>query len=92
MYKRQVQVCVNGIWQNVGEDYISFGYWDFDYVDFNSLNFSTDTTPKKSSERINLKRLDKVAFRISNDKVNQPFGIESFGFLYSERGINKGEF
>lgn len=88
----QVQVCVNGIWQNVGEDYISFGYWDFDYVDFNSLNFSTDTTPKKSSERINLKRLDKVAFRISNDKVNQPFGIESFGFLYSERGINKGEF
>lgn len=87
----KIEVCINGIWEPVKEDYISFGYWDFDYVDFNNLNFSTDTTPKKTREKVKIKKLDKVAWRISNGKLNQPFGIESFGFLYSEKGINKGE-
>lgn len=86
-----LDVQVNGVWQLVKEDYSSFGYIDFDDVDFNNFTFSTDQTPKKTQEKIKYKKLDKIAFRIRNDKVNQVFGIDSFGFLYAEKGINRGE-
>jgi hypothetical protein len=84
-------VQINGLWGEVKSDYQSFNYIDFSNIDFSNFTFSTDTTPQKTVEKVKFKKIDKIAFRVSNSNINQPFGIDSFGFIYTEKGINKGD-
>lgn len=80
---------VDGIWQSLYSDYASFGYFDFNNFNFNNFTFSTDATPKKAQSKITIRKKDKTAFRLRNNRINQPFGIYSVAFIYTEKGINK---
>jgi hypothetical protein len=42
-------------------------------------------------DKLRINNVDKIAFRVRNDMLNQPFGIDSFGFIFAEKGINKGD-
>ena len=87
----EIDVQIKGLWGTAKTDYVSYGYFDFGDIDFSNLNFSTDQTPKTEATKIKFKKINKIAFRLKNTELNQPFGIDSFGFLYTEKGINKGE-
>ena len=80
---------VDGIWTSVYADYSSFGYFDFNNFDFSNFTFSTDATPKKAQSKITIRKKDKTAFRLRNNRIGQPFGIYSVAFIYTEKGINK---
>jgi hypothetical protein len=91
-YKRTsvtVDVQLSGLWYEVLSDQISFGYLDLSDLDFANLNLSTDTTPKKTSTKYGLRRLDKFAFRVRGDAIYEPFGLYSFAFEVKEKGKHK---
>ena len=76
-------------WEEVVTDTGSFGYFDFSNIDFGNFNFSTDTTPKKASEKVNENKLDKFSFRVRGNTINEPFGLYSFAFEVKEKGKHK---
>jgi hypothetical protein len=85
----QMYAQIDGQWELIFEDFTSFGYADFNYFDFEYFTFSTDTTPRKAQSKITVRKKDKSSFRLRNNIVNQPFGIYSVAFIYTEKGINK---
>ena len=85
-----VDVRVEGQWYEVLTDGASFGYLDLNDLDLSKLNLSTDATPKKTARKHLERHLDKLAFRVRGDALNEPFGLYSFAFEVSERGRHKG--
>ena len=85
----EIAAQIDGEWVVVYEDYSSFSYIDLEDVDFNNFTFSTDRTPKKAQSKVTIRKKDKTAFRLRNNRLGQPFGIYSVAFIYTEKGINK---
>ena len=85
-----IDVQLEGLWFEVLRDSVSFGFLDLSDIDLNNLNLSTDTTPKKTWTKLKERKLDKFAFRVRGDKINEPFGLYSFAFEVKERGKHKG--
>lgn len=85
-----LDIQLQGLWHEVFTDSGSLGYFDLDDIDLNNLNLSTDATPKKITERLNERKLDKFAFRIRGNTINEPFGLYAFAFEVKEKGKHKG--
>lgn len=84
-----IDIQLEGLWYEVLTDGVSFGYLDLSDLDLNNLNLSTDATPKKTTEKYTERKLDKFAFRVRGNALNQPFGLYSFAFEVKERGKHK---
>lgn len=85
-----IDVQIAGVWRQVLEESLAFGFLDLSDLDLSALNLSTDTTPKKVAERYSERKLDKLAFRIRGNENMQPFGLYSFAFEVKEKGRHKG--
>ena len=85
----EILAQIDGVWTTIFEDYLSFSFIDFDNIDFDNFTFSTDATPKKAQTKVTIRKKDKTAFRLRNNKLEQPFGIYAVAFIYTEKGINK---
>lgn len=85
-----LDIQLQGLWYEVFSDSMAFGYLDLGDLDLNNLNLSTDATPKKKTEKYSERKLDKFAFRIRGNKLNEPFGLYSFAFEVKEKGKHKG--
>ena len=79
----------NGIWRHVKEDTVSLKYFSFKYMTFSKMTFSCNRTQKVTTAKIRLKKLDHVRLRFSNDKLNEPFGINDFAIEYTQGGNRK---
>lgn len=81
---------IKGIWSKIFDSGVSAIFFDFNYLDFRAFSFSTDDTPRTIGGKIKIKKVDKVAFSLRNEKHNEPFGIYRFSVEYNENGNYKG--
>lgn len=66
-------------------DIYSGGEWVTLIEDFSSTGYID------YRDKVHITKLDKVALRVRNNVINQPFSVDSFGFIFTEKGINKGD-
>lgn len=81
---------IKGVWNEIFDSGISATFFDFNYLDFGRLIFSTDDTPRTIGGKIKIKKVDKVAFSLRNENINEPFGVYRFSAEYTENGNYKG--
>lgn len=81
---------VKGVWSEVFDSGASAMYFDFTHINWERINFSTDETPRTMGGKIKIKKVDKVAFSLRNERINEPFGIYSLALEYTENGNYKG--
>lgn len=81
---------VKGVWSEIFDSGASAMYFDFTHINWERINFSTDDTPRTMGGKIRIKKVDKVAFSLRNERINEPFGIYSLAFEYTESGNYKG--
>lgn len=86
----KVLAQIKGIWNEIFDSGVSAKFFDFNYLDFDAFNFSTDDTPRTIGSKIKIKKVDKVAFSLRNEKKNEPFGIYRFAVEYTEGSNYKG--
>jgi len=79
----------NGLWEVTKEDATSMRYFDFTDINFSKFSFDSDATAKIISSKVRLRRLDKARFRFTNNKLNEPLGIENFAVEYTQGGSHK---
>lgn len=77
---------VRGLWRQIYDAGEKARYLDWDSMDFSKFVFSSDRTPRTLGGKIKLKKVDKVRFRFQNEEINEPFGIYSIGFEYTQPG------
>lgn len=80
---------VKGVWSEIFDSGASAMYFDFTHINWERINFSTDDTPRTMGGKIRIKKVDKVAFSLRNERINEPFGIYSLAFEYTESGNYK---
>lgn len=80
----------HGIWSFLKEDGSSARYFAFSKIIFSKFTFSTDTTQRLISTKLRIKKVDSARFRLVNDEVNEPFGLDNLAFEYVENGNFKG--
>ena len=85
-----VFVQVKGVWSEIFDSGASAMYFDFTHINWERINFSTDDTPRTMGGKIKIKKVDKVAFSLRNERINEPFGIYSLALEYTENGNYKG--
>jgi len=81
---------VKGVWSEIFDSGASAMYFDFTHINWERINFSTDDTPRTMGGKIRIKKVDKVAFSLRNERINEPFGIYSLALEYTENGNYKG--
>lgn len=81
---------VKGVWSEIFDSGASAMYFDFTHINWERINFSTDDTPRTMGGKIRIKKVDKVAFSLRNERINEPFGIYMFALEYTENGNYKG--
>lgn len=81
---------VKGVWSEIFDSGASAMYFDFTHINWERINFSTDDTPRTMGGKIKIKKVDKVAFSLRNERINEPFGIYSLALEYTENGNYKG--
>lgn len=81
---------VKGVWSEIFDSGASAMYFDFTHINWERINFSTDDTPRTMGGKIRIKKVDKVAFSLRNERINEPFGIYSLALEYTESGNYKG--
>ena len=81
---------VKGVWSEIFDSGASAMYFDFTHINWERINFSTDETPRTMGGKIKIKKVDKVAFSLRNERINEPFGIYSLALEYTENGNYKG--
>jgi hypothetical protein len=86
----KVYAWKKGIWNFVKEDGSTNRYFSFAGLTFSKLTFSADDTPKVVSSKIKLKKVSKARFKLENDQINEPFGINDIAFEFVESGNYKG--
>ena len=86
----QVFAQVRGVWGEIFDSGISATFFDFNFLNFAAFTFSTDDSPRTIGTKIRLKKVDKAAFSLRNEKLNEPFGIYSLALEYTENGNYKG--
>ena len=77
-----------GLWSQVFDAKDRARYFSWDYVDFAKFVFSSDQTPRTLYGKVKIKKVDKVRFRLQNNELNEPFGINAFGLEWREPGAN----
>jgi hypothetical protein len=77
---------VRGLWRQIYDAGERARYFDWSYINFAKFVFSADRTPRTLGGKVKLKKVDKVRFRFQNGELNEPFGIYSIGFEYTEPG------
>lgn len=77
---------VRGLWRQIFDAGQKARYLDWSYINFEKFVFSADRTPRTLGGKIKLKKVDKVRFRFQNGELNEPFGLYSVGFEYTEPG------
>lgn len=85
-----VYAQVKGVWSEIFDSGASAMYFDFTHINWERINFSTDDTPRTMGGKIKIKKVDKVAFSLRNERINEPFGIYSLALEYTENGNYKG--
>lgn len=81
---------VKGVWSEIFDSGARAMYFDFTHINWERINFSTDDTPRTIGGKIKIKKVDKVAFSLRNEQLNEPFGIYSLAMEYTENGNYKG--
>lgn len=81
---------VKGVWSEIFDSGASAMYFDFTHINWERINFSTDDTPRTMGGKIRIKKVDKVAFSLRNERFNEPFGIYALALEYTENGNYKG--
>ena len=85
-----VYAQVKGVWSEIFDSGASAMYFDFTHINWERINFSTDESPRTMGGKIKIKKVDKVAFSLRNERINEPFGIYSLAMEYTENGNYKG--
>lgn len=81
---------VKGVWSEIFDSGAAAMYFDFTHINWERINFSTDDTPRTMGSKIRIKKVDKVAFSLRNERFNEPFGIYALALEYTENGYYKG--
>jgi hypothetical protein len=85
-----IWVMNRGIWQFVKKDESSGRYLSFMNLVFSKFSFSADQTQHTIPTKVRVKKVDKFRLRLTNDEINEPFGIYDIAFEYVENGNYKG--
>lgn len=85
-----IWVMNRGIWQFIKKDDQSGKYLNFSLLIFSKLSFSGDKTQHTFPTKVRVKKVDKFRLRVTNDELNEPFGIYNIAFEYVENGNYKG--
>lgn len=79
----------NGLWEEQFFDDTTARYFDWSQITWDKWSWSTDTTPQTIGQKIRIKKVDKAAFRVENDALNEPFGLEHINIEFVETGYYK---
>lgn len=79
-----------GIWTLIKEDDTTARYFNWAYINWEKWSWSNDETPRVLSTKVRIKKVDKARFRLENDALNEPFGLNDFAIEYVENGNFKG--
>ena len=79
-----------GIWTFIKEDDTRARYFNWQYLDWSKFSWSNDETPQVITTKVRIKKVDKSRFRLENDVLNEPFGINDAAIEYVENGNFKG--
>lgn len=79
-----------GIWTFIKEDDTRARYFNWEYLDWSKFSWSNDETPQVITTKVRIKKVDKSRFRLENDVLNEPFGINDVAIEYVENGNFKG--
>lgn len=71
-----------GIWTEFLKDDGSARYFSWDAVNWEKWSWSSDTTPKALARRLNIRNTDKARFRLENNEINEPFGLEDMAIEF----------
>ena len=85
-----IWVMNRGIWQFIKKDDTSGRYFSFSKLVFSKMSFSGDKTQHTISTKVRVKKVDKFRLRLTNDELNEPFGLFNIAFEYVENGNYKG--
>lgn len=78
-----------GIWvPMIGSDSAA-QYFDWSDIDWGVWTWNTDTTAKLLGRKLDMRNLDKVRFRFSNEAA-EPFGLEMFAVEYRQNRKYRG--
>lgn len=75
-----------GIWNFITKEDAVGNSISFQNFVFSEVIFSCDTTQKIISQKIRMKKIDKVRFRLINSVLNEPFGLYDIALEYIENG------
>lgn len=79
-----------GLWGLIKTDTSKGRYLSFKQLVFSKFTFSSDQTQHIVPTKVRIKKVDKARFRLTNDTLNEPFGIFDIAFEYVESGNYKG--
>ena len=85
-----IWVMNRGIWQFIKKDDTSGRYFSFSHLIFSKMSFSGDKTQHTISTKVRVKKVDKFRLKVTNDDLNEPFGLFNIAFEYVENGNYKG--
>lgn len=75
-----------GEWSLIKRDESVGNSLSFQGIVFSKLVFACDATQKIITQKIRMKKVDKVRFRLVNDSLHQPFGLYDIAIEYIENG------
>ena len=78
-----VQAQIKGIWQQIFSDMTTARFFQWSAIQWSKFTWSTDKTPKLMKSNVKIKNVNKIAFRLENSNLNEPFGIYELGFEYT---------
>ena len=85
-----IWVQKKGVWSLLFSESAKTRYFSWEQLCWSKFTWSSDQTPKTIGKKIKLKKIDKVAFRIVNDTMDEPFGIYEVSLEFTESGNYKG--
>ncbi len=77
-----IEAQKNGLWQQIKLDETTFKYFSFSHIVFSKLTFSTNSKQRVTASKMRIKKVDHIRFRFSNDRLNEPLGINDFAVEY----------
>ena len=81
-----IKAQIKGIWQDVFSDMSSARFFQWSAIQWSKFTWSTDKTSKLLKGSVKIRNVDKIAFRLENSNLNEPFGIYELGFEYTTGG------
>ena len=78
------------LWDFVGTDNTRARFLSFANLIFSRFTFSNDQTQHTLPTKVRVKKVDKFRLKLTNDQLNEPFGLFDIGFEYVESGNYKG--